>query len=327
MTDVQQSLNLPITELRERVRRPICPIYITPLDGRRFPSLYANYNTIICLTASQQQHVANQTETNYIQGAGDDSENWGMGLTPVLYWSYKYALLDREESELEQLISEIVTRTPPPDDTSPSDLPFSPVRNITIARLPLETLILLRYDGAVLLGQRLQETLDLFLQRHSESSYQVVEQEKGTMVLAGESSTEPAIRPQLLLSPLPAGKLGSRLLPEVFAMLATFIGCLQSTCQHPPRILFACSTGTDFSTAAALVTMCLFYDGEKKWIGQNVHSGKVDKIMVKQRLLWITEQNERAIPSRATMTRVHGYLMKKPQKVKEKQIISTENTS
>ena len=51
--------------------------------------------------------------------------------------------------------------------------------------------------------------------------------------------------------------------------------------------------------------------------GKAMNEGKVDKTMVKRRLLWITEEEDRAIPSRATMTRVHGYLIRGQRREKE----------
>ncbi|EFA84712.1 Putative initiator tRNA phosphoribosyl-transferase [Heterostelium album PN500] len=45
----------------------------------------------------------------YIQGAGDDDENWSMGLTPQMYWSNHKEIMSQENDEqLEQYIQQLV---------------------------------------------------------------------------------------------------------------------------------------------------------------------------------------------------------------------------
>ena len=67
--------------------------------------------------------------------------------------------------------------------------------------------------------------------------------------------------------------------------------------------------------AVTLVVLCLFYDDERRWIGKPLKDGgMVDKMLVKRRLMWVMEEDERLMPSRASMTRVHGFLMGKPEK-------------
>ena len=48
------------------------------------------------------------SEDGYIQGAGDDTENWAHGLTAPLFWTHREELLRTPEGELPGLIEELV---------------------------------------------------------------------------------------------------------------------------------------------------------------------------------------------------------------------------
>ena len=297
------------------------PIFVTPSSRGAFPRLYDDCHTIICLTASHSSHHPQ----DYIQGAGDDSENWGAGLTPDLHWSHKHQLLGCEEEGLKGLIYDLVWQIRG-DSQSPSlgapgcrEVFIKPVPNITITNLRAESLRIDNYDGSILLGQNLPYSIAHL----SEGCPGSITSSLGLKYQGLPMNLNPLVKP--LRTPhffahlLPEGKVGSRLLPKLLAHIHDFVATLTDKVfpslkkTHPPQLLFACATGTDFSVAAALTILCLFHDADRSWVGEAVNEGKVDKMMVKQRLSWITEKDERAIPSRASMTRVHGYLMKKPE--------------
>ena len=61
-------------------------------------------------SASKRVHGAEISAGGYIQGAGDDSESWALGLTPPLFWAHKDELLRRNEEDIPGLIAELLAR-------------------------------------------------------------------------------------------------------------------------------------------------------------------------------------------------------------------------
>ena len=297
-------------------------MFISTVNNKdQLPALGKDRHTIICFTASRQQlsHSTDVGGTAYIQGAGDDSENWGSGLTPELFWRFREELLACPEEYLEALIWDVVGRSAVSTGLVPAGQGYiRPVSNIAIASLPIDEGILSTYDGAVLLGKSLPENLIRFAKEHTMTLCSTIDtslQENLPFAILPLESHYPRA-PHLLSFPAFPGKPGSRLLSRLLPYIVNFITHLSSTSinKDPPQLLFACDTGADFSVAAALVVLCLFYDDERRWVGKPAKDGgMVDKVLVKRRLLWIMEENERMMPSRASMTRVHGFLMGKPE--------------
>lgn len=73
----------------------------------------AGFHPVVCCTASRRV-AGSGTEAaeagGYIQGAGDDTENWARGLTAGIFWRWKDNLLATPEGELPDLIGELVER-------------------------------------------------------------------------------------------------------------------------------------------------------------------------------------------------------------------------
>ena len=69
------------------------------------------YPVFLCTASQFPQHKTDDqgVEDGYIQGAGDDSENWAQDLTPSLFWEYKDRLLATCEEDLPTLIADLRT--------------------------------------------------------------------------------------------------------------------------------------------------------------------------------------------------------------------------
>ncbi|OKL64475.1 hypothetical protein UA08_00294 [Talaromyces atroroseus] len=68
------------------------------------------YNLFVLCSASRRVRGAEASEGGYIQGAGDDSEGWSHGLTAPVFWANKDALFATDESDLPDVISELMTK-------------------------------------------------------------------------------------------------------------------------------------------------------------------------------------------------------------------------
>ncbi|KAH7907350.1 initiator tRNA phosphoribosyl transferase-domain-containing protein, partial [Hygrophoropsis aurantiaca] len=102
----------------------------------------AQFHPVVCVSASKHAIGTDGLEPErrsaghaYIQGAGDDHELWGMGLTPALFWRHQEAILHASRAELPALIRALVASAsqpaavPPLSPTLP--LPLTPTLPLT----------------------------------------------------------------------------------------------------------------------------------------------------------------------------------------------------
>jgi tRNA A64-2'-O-ribosylphosphate transferase len=62
--------------------------------------IFEDYHPVICCTVSRRVAGGELSEGGYIQGAGDDTENWAHGLSPPVFWANREVLLSTPEAEL-----------------------------------------------------------------------------------------------------------------------------------------------------------------------------------------------------------------------------------
>lgn len=101
------SLSLPALSL------PLRPIFLynpSPSDPATIPSLpppsVLGFHPVICVSASQYLSPSEERRRaggwEYHQGAGDDHELWGKGLSPGEWWEWRKELLKLRRDELEE---------------------------------------------------------------------------------------------------------------------------------------------------------------------------------------------------------------------------------
>jgi tRNA A64-2'-O-ribosylphosphate transferase len=252
-------------------------------------------NVLVLASASRRVRGAEMSEGGYVQGAADDSEGWSRGLTSELWWeNQEELLLQCEDGEIEKLVDRLVAGDRVGvEQRGMSDLVHvKGARNIWIAKG-------LRDDA---------EEFDLVINCNG-----TAQATKGVLSLGCKE-----------------GKMGSRELRDKLAQVKiTVAGVLQGN--PDSRILITCSTGKDLSIGVALCLICLFFDDSGRHIPprycvmgpmltcdtsgilipQGWH-GFIDKLVIKQRLIWITTCKPEANPSRATLQAVNSYLMDRP---------------
>lgn len=71
--------------------------------------IFTDFRPVVCCTSSKRIVDGEMSgHTGYIQGAGDDTENWAHGLTPPVFWSHAEQLLATPEAQLPGLIKSLV---------------------------------------------------------------------------------------------------------------------------------------------------------------------------------------------------------------------------
>ena len=276
-------LGVDVEDLRGRLRRPILVVWeVNGMDleveeEKRKGMIDAksrDINLLVLCSASCCVKGTEISESGYIQGAADDSEGWAHGLTPELFWKHHEKLLTTSEDEMPDVVSGLLQ-----DNTvltSEAAL-IKPTTNISIGSDQNQHAAYLQEFDLVVNCSR----------KESAGSRRVVSLD------------------------CPIGKAGSTSLRKKLPVIRSLVA---DTFQRKSaaRILFTCATGRDLSIGAALLTLCFFFDdtGQLQKSLQPEHS--IDKLLVKQRLAWISSSKPDIQPSRSTLQAVNSILMEPP---------------
>lgn len=266
-----QALNLPLEELKSKLQQPLRPMWVTPeTELLSTTTMFEDFHPVVCCTASRRVAGGEMSEGGYIQGAGDDTENWAHGLTPQIFWSNKDMLLSTTEFDLPEVIERLVGET-----------------------------------GSSV-GQRMRRVAPC--SRLSVGPISAVETMSSalTIVLLSKITDQSTWRtsPTRMDVGLGHTKLGSR---NLRTALPTIINFLASSPAQTQDIVVACETGKDLSIGVALAILCLFCD-EKGGL-QDRREQRVDKDFIRGRMSWISTALPDANPNRATLQSVNAFLM------------------
>jgi tRNA A64-2'-O-ribosylphosphate transferase len=285
-----EALNIPVTDLRHHVSKPLRPIWVTP-DSNITPSshIFEDYHPVICCTVSRRVVGGEVSEGGYIQGAGDDTENWAHGLSPPAFWANKEALISTPEAKLPGLI---------------------------------ETLVAGSAIGGPAEGQIrcLKPTSCLFVS--SIADMQVNAMPRACTVVLLPTITEECTwqtSPTRLDVGLGPHKLGSRnlrvALPFIINFFRKYLASrkIETGQVDSAKILIACESGKDLSIGVALVFLCLFFNDQGHLMQQSNQRINVDKNFIRSRLGWISTSMPDANASRATLQSVNSFLMERPK--------------
>lgn len=108
------ALQPDIPSLRHHIQKPLRPLWVTPddeLTPEMVDEIKTAYHPVVCCTSSRRVVGTEMSEEGYIQGAGDDTENWAHGLTAPLFWGNQRQLLGTPEGDLPGLIEMLVANS------------------------------------------------------------------------------------------------------------------------------------------------------------------------------------------------------------------------
>ena len=280
-----QSLNLSIDSLKSQISKPLRPIWVTP-DSNLIPTVnvFEDFHPIICCTVSRRVAGGELCEGGYIQGAGDDTENWAHGLTPLIFWANHKTLRTTSENELPDLIEALVRKS-----TS-----AGPVGDMTCLR-PTSCLFVSSLRA-------ITET--------NTAAYVIT-----LLPKAADKNTWPTSATRLDVG-LGPHKLGSRnlriALPAIVAFVRNSLAAAKEKGLGDSPIVLACETGKDLSIGAALGLLCFLFAEDGSILKDDAERPKIDKTFIRRRLGWITMSIPDANPSRATLQSVNSFLMERP---------------
>jgi tRNA A64-2'-O-ribosylphosphate transferase len=275
--DLFKSLDVKFDALR-RLRKPLRPMWVTPESQLVATEVvFDDFHPIICCTSSHRVTGGEMSEGGYIQGAGDDTENWALGLTPPVFWAHESDFLSTPEVDLPELITSLVASQ---SATMAGPAPRQVAPCLFVGTLPKE--VSLKFTC----------TINLLPDVTDSSSW-----------VKSPSCMEVGIGKH---------KLASRnlrtALPQICQFIEAYITTHDQTSIEDSRIIISCETGKDISIGVALALLCQVFDSHG-----NLHAlgtrQDISKAIIKVKLGRLMTEFPEANPSRATLQSVNSFLM------------------
>lgn len=267
---------LDLSSLPTCLSKPLRPFWVTqdsvlPSDDQG-GVIFDDFRPVICCTASRRVVGATEADTQgYIQGAGDDTENWAHGLTAELFWKHEETLLRTPESDLPALIEELIAAARAEQS---GDSPLTQLApSIFVCALPAPAGI---------------------------ASCVV------SLTSAPWAPKESWVASKTHIEiPLGRSKAASRNLRLALPVICEFAS---ESMQMGNDVVVACESGKDLSVGAALAVLCYLFDKEGNFRG--IPDGETfTKDGVKKKLGVIMTAYPAANPSRNTLQSVNSFLM------------------
>lgn len=261
----------------------------------------------------------------YVQGAGDDHENWARGLTPDFFWKHKDELLASEKDHLEATVNRLVAEesaaggsnghwfTPrgPQTVVDGADTPDANVsdgRDVEVG------------NTGVFIGSRPadhtftdEECNQYGLILHFTSVHQQPA-ETTPSELSDKFSSLDLKKPSSGSKIYPLPQTSSK--KELLAIRTTFPPAVEFAHTHltkNDRVLVCCQTGKDLSGSLVVAILTSCFNNQRKLLRtaaeRQKHLVEVSKDTTKRRLQWLVTANPRSSPSRAYLLRVNELLL------------------
>lgn len=277
-------LDIDLASLRARLRKPLRPIWTTPDDHpalERADQCAESFHRVVCCTSSRRVAGTEMSEGGYIQGAGDDTENWALGLTAPLFWKHADELMSTAEADLPGLIASLTASAGNGESNEGDIRQLTPY--ISVCPLPISDKTMSPNTCFVSIISAATE----------ESSW-----------AKSKSELEVGVGKHKL-----ASRNLRRALPVVCDFVSQFLDPERpGGADEKARILVGCESGTDLSVGVALALDCWCFrdSGEVRPRGETV---TFTKNSIRVRLGRIMTAMPEANPSRATLQSVNSFLM------------------
>lgn len=280
-----EALGLHKSDFKVSISKPLRPVWITPDSSlSKTKEIFDDFHPVICCTVSRRDLGGELSGGDYIQGAGDDTENWAHGLTPPIFWSNQEILLSAPEFDLPTLIETFLQR-----------------------------------DAEALIGsnnrtRRLKPTSCVFIALLATINTCSIGASDCVIALLPKATPDSTWRTSKTrldvgLGPHKSGSRNMRLaLPTIVDFVSSVLyqeGQAETEC----RIVIACETGKDLSIAVALALLCLYFDDEGELLPERRNKTVIDKPFIRNRLGWISTSMPDANPNRASLQSVNSFLM------------------
>ena len=190
---------------------------------------------MICCSASR---LEDGDADHYIQGAGDDTENWACGLTAEAFWRNKgYLCKDGGEENVQSRVTDVMSQ-----ERRLKVSKMTPVSPSTTCK-------------PFFIG-----TLEA-VERDAIGAFDCIITCDNIEPPEASQKSRDHTGPFFLHLACRTGKLGSRVLRDQLGRIDPFLKSIFAR-TVVPTMLFACSTGRDLSIGVALAVLCMYYNDE-----------------------------------------------------------------
>ncbi|KAL2068301.1 hypothetical protein VTL71DRAFT_16399 [Oculimacula yallundae] len=278
-----RSLKLSLDELRLHIQKPLRPMWVIPESSLEPTStVFEKFHPIICCTVSRRVAGGELSEGGYIQGAGDDTENWAHGLTPIVFWNNMETLLSADEHEMPEVIEALVEKAKSTGLGGQLIRPVKPTSVLFVA--PTNSLDSIHAETEACIINLLPKITD-------KSTWQT----SPTQIDVG----------------LGPHKLGSRNLRTSLPFIVEFVKQTLARVEKQAglNIIVSCESGKDLSIGTALALSCLLFYDDGLLLDNASKAARIDKDFIRSRLGWFSNSMPDANPSRATLQSVNSFLM------------------
>lgn len=280
-----ESLSLRTDDFKTSISKPLRPIWVTPDSNiSQTNEIFQDFHPIICCTVSSRIPSTELGGGDYIQGAGDDTENWAHGLTPSIFWANQESLLSTSEYDLPALIETLIQRTAETQTGGGDHLRcIKPTSSLFVTHLP------------ALEANNIDPTacvITLLPRVTKEDTWET-----------SKTRLDVGLGPH---------KLGSRNLRQALPAIVAFASSIlypETQPESERHIIIACETGKDLSIAVAVALLCLFFNDEGELLSERRNKSTIDKAFIRHRLGWISTSMPDANPNRASLQSVNSFLM------------------
>lgn len=271
------NVELPIGKLT----KPLRPFWVTQESTLpdSAPQIYDDYRPVILCTSSRRVVGSEMDEGGYIQGAGDDTENWAHGLEPLVFWANTTELLNAAEAELPDLIQRLMEQSKAGDSQELKLIELTP----TIFAGTLDQVPDAKDD------EKDGDVCHIILTQATTDRETWIKSRVRMEVGAGKHKT--------------ASRNIRTALPDICQFADKFIRSKESD-----KITVYCQSGKELSIGTCLAISCFSYDDEGK-LRPEKSEVAFNKNLIKSRLARFMTTYPAANPSRATLQSVNSFLM------------------
>ncbi|KAK3325507.1 tRNA A64-2'-O-ribosylphosphate transferase [Apodospora peruviana] len=294
------ALDMDLASLQRQLKqKPLRPLWVTPEDNHELllvvgDQITVSFHPIVCCTSSRQVIGTEMSEAGYIQGAGDDTENWALGLTAPIFWQHADRLLSTAESDLPALIRSLLDSPDTREASISSELKQVVAPHLFVGALSPSA------SGGLLASSS-----------SSSSSSSCV-------VALVPKSTDPTtwVKSKTLMevgigkSNKTASRMLRDALPRTCEFVSRFLAAGSGEQPSEKKVVIFCDTGRDLSVGVALALYCWCFDA-----AGNIQQCNIDdrepftKNMIRIKLGHIMTAQPDVNPSRATLQSVNSFLM------------------
>lgn len=305
-----------------RLDLPLRPVFVTPQhEATPLETDKRSFIPVVLVSASRLVHdsseLAQYGQTSvYVQGAGDDHENWARGLTPDLFWANVDDILACSKDTIASVVDKIVQSS----STSAGKHWFTPKHDL---HHTMQNLSLTDTSDPTSSDVEVGQTGVAIGCRSASHVFTNEELSKHRLVVhitshpraenpdhGGPADVDRSRVMHLRMTP---NRKGLNAVRALFPLAVDRAYAALTARDCPTSIMVCCEDGRDLSGSLVVAILSSCFDESRSLIRdaehKKHHCQSLSKDTTRRRLHWLVSSDPRASPSRAFLLRVNEMLL------------------